>query len=76
MDPLLYELFTPAHVHICLGVGPLIASFMFGVLLIEYKEYVYVMVCIYLFCLIILSMSTLLPLVVFMHVQLVHLAHD
>ena len=37
------------HVHVCLGVGPLIASFMFGVLLIEYKGYVYVMVCVYLF---------------------------
>ena len=47
MDPLLYELFTPAHVHFCLGVGPLIASFMFGVLLIECKGYVYLMVCIY-----------------------------
>ena len=33
--------------HFCLGVGPLIASFMFGVLLIDYKGYVYVMVCIY-----------------------------
>ena len=35
--------------HTCLGVGPLIASFMFGVLLIEYKGYAYIMVCIYLF---------------------------